>query len=290
MAQQLFLPCEVVKKSNALARARWSAESVWEPRLVALLASQVRADDTDFHVYEVPVSAIMREREKRIKGGTSGGKDFKEIEAVVDRVMGRVLTIKDEKGRGWTKYNVFSKCRYRAEDHVLELGFHPDLRPHYLNLKEKFAQWNLLEFLMLPSIYSQRIFEILKSWDDKPDVTITITDLHEMLDIPSSLRRFPDFRRRVLEKAHQDIHKNTNLRFEWEPIKEGKAVTKIKFTFDKKRALYVATKKESEIQAKQSKINNENFKRYLQCFNVHGSSCLGGHQTKEVCDMCKKFR
>ena len=39
--RQLPLPGEIVKKSNALARARWSADSVWEPRLVALLASKL---------------------------------------------------------------------------------------------------------------------------------------------------------------------------------------------------------------------------------------------------------
>ena len=62
--KQLPLPGEIVKKSNALARARWSAESVWEPRLVALLASKVRADDTDFHVYEVPVTELMGRQRK----------------------------------------------------------------------------------------------------------------------------------------------------------------------------------------------------------------------------------
>ena len=152
--KQLMLPGEIVKKSNALARARWSAESVWEPRLVALLASKVRQDDTDFQVYEIPVGEIMR--------GSTGGKDYREVESVVDRVMSRVLTIRDDKG--WTKYNVFSRCRYRAKDAVLELGFHPDLRPHYLNLQKHFAQYNLLEYLTLPSIYSQRMFEFLKSW------------------------------------------------------------------------------------------------------------------------------
>ena len=146
--KQLVLPGEIVKKSNALARARWSAESVWEPRLVALLASKVRADDTDFHVYEIPVSEVMRDGER-------GGRDYREVEGVVDRVMSRVLTIKDEKGRGWTKYNVFSRCRYRPDEGILELGFHPDLRPHYLNLQKHFAQFNLMEYLVLPSIYSQ---------------------------------------------------------------------------------------------------------------------------------------
>jgi plasmid replication initiation protein len=222
MPKQLLLPGEIVKKSNALARAHWSIESVWEPRLVALLASKVRTTDTDFQVYEIPVSEILR---------GSSGQDYREIETVVDKVMSRVLTIKDE--NGWTKYNVFSRCRYKKKEGILQLGFHPDLKPHYLNLQERFVKWNLMEYLMLPSVYSQRIFEILKSWDDKPEVVIPLVDLYEMLDAPKTLRRFSEFRIRVLEKAHKDILKNTDLRFEWEPIKKGRAVVAIRFIFFK---------------------------------------------------------
>lgn len=277
---QLPLPGELVKKSNALIRARWSADSIWEPRLVALLASKVRVDDTDFHVYEIPASEIMKD---------VGGKNYKELEVVIDKVMSRVLTIRDAKG--WSKYNVFSRCRYRKVDGMLELGFHPDLRPHYLNLKKHFAEWNLLEFLMLPSIYSQRIFEFLKSWDDKPYTTISISDLHEMLDVPDSLRaNFKDFRRRVLEKAHKDITTKTGLMYEWEPIKRGRSVVEIRFVFGVKRALPIAKKKANDALTKQSKKNNAAFKAARACFEDRGPACEGGHQNPSLCDLCLKLR
>ena len=289
--QQLTLHGEIVKKSNALARARWSAESVWEPRLVALLASQVRADDTDFHAYEIPVAAIMREREKRGGGGENGGKDYKEIENVVDRVMSRVLTIKDEKGRGWTKYNVFSRCRYRPTDHVLELGFHPDLRPHYLNLKKNFAEWNLMEYLMLPSIYSQRIFEILKSWDDQPEVILSVADIHEMLDTPNSFRKdFRNFRLRVLEKAHKDIHEHTKLRFEWEPIKVGRSVEKIRFIFSSHRVATTEKVKSDAKEEKRLRLEDQRFLRALECAKKKNGDCSVEDNMPVVCERCKRFK
>jgi len=274
--KQLMLPGEIVKKSNALARARWSAESVWEPRLVALLASKVRQDDTDFQVYEVPVGEIMR--------GSTGGKDYREIETVVDRVMSRVLTIRDK--AGWTKYNVFSRCRYRSEDAILELGFHPDLRPHYLNLQKHFAQYNLLEYLKLPSIYSQKIFEFLKSWDDKPETTIDLQELFEMLEVPSTLQRYPDFRRFVLNRAHNDIHKLTSLEYEWEPIKKGKAVAAIRFVFSGGNKIIVSKKNKSISDHKQSQDNNKYFKAAVEC---HQSGKCNYKPTSKVCTICKKL-
>lgn len=278
--RQLTLPSQIVKKSNALARARWSAESVWEPRLVALLASKVRANDTDFHVYEIHVSEILQ--------GAHSGRHYQEIESVIDKVMSRVLTIRDDDG--WTKYNVFSRCRFRRSEGILELGFHPDLKSHYLNL-QRYMQYNLMEFLLLPSIYSQRIFEFLKSWDDKPETPpIPLTDLHDMLNTPKSLQRYPDFRRYVLEKSHKDITSKTSLRYEWEPIKNGRSVVAIRFIFAKRRALPITQKKEDDAIEKQRSKNNSNFKAATACLKERGAACEGGHQKETVCEVCRKIR
>jgi plasmid replication initiation protein len=224
---------EIVKKSNAIIRSHWQIESVWEPRLVALLASKVHHKDEDFKVYEIPVTELM--------GPHYGGENLKELGAVVDRIMSRVLTIYDGDGKGWTKYNVFSRCRYRSRDGVLELGFHPDLRPHYLQLKERFTQYSLAEFMSLPSIYSQRLYEILKSWSDKSEVEIAIGELCDMLDVPSSFRaNFKDFRRRVLEQSHKNIveREGSSLWYDWEAIKKGRGgkVAAIRFVFNPSKA------------------------------------------------------
>lgn len=279
-AKQLILPGDIVKKSNALARARWSAESVWEPRLVALLASKVRTDDTDFQVYEIPVSEILQ---------STGGRDYREIEAVVDKVMSRVLTIRDD--NGWTKYNVFSRCRYRKKQGMLELGFHPDLRPHYLNLQKQFAQYSLLEYLMLPSIYSQRLFEVLKSWSDKPEVTLALDELHEMLDTPASFRaNFKDFRRWTLEKAYADIHKHTSFGFEWEPVKKGRAVIAVRFYFGGKR-FAIKDEKAKVAKAKESSEKNQIFLAAIECARekvLVDGTCTRADNKRKVCVMCRE--
>lgn len=277
--KQLALPSEVVKKSNALMRCRWSVESIWEPRLVALLASKVQKDDKDFQVYEIPVSDIFQ----NYKGG---GKDYKELEKIADSLMSRVITIYDDDG--WTKYNVFSPCRFHRSKGVLEIKFHPDLLPHYLQLQKKFAQYNLMEFLLLPSTYSQRLFEIIKSWDDKQEIEISILDLHEMLNVPQSLRKdFRNFRIRVLEKAHKDISECTSLRYEWEPIKKGRAVVAVRFIFAKKRALPVEKKKQDDAKVKQSRTTGEAFTTAIACYQERGNECRGGHQKAAVCSLCR---
>jgi hypothetical protein len=223
---------EIVKKSNALIRAHWTIESVLEPRIVAILASKVHVKDEDLKVYEVPVSEVL--------GAKYGGHDVRELEAVVERIMGRVLTIQESPTRR-VRYNVFSKCVIDTKKSVLELEFHADLKPHYLQLKEKFTQYSLAEFMSLPSTYSQRLYEFLKSWCDKPEVVAELAGLHDMLDTPKSFRAdFKAFRLRVLEQAHKDIvdREGSSLWFDWEPIKggKGKKVTAVRFVFSESKA------------------------------------------------------
>ena len=283
--QQLLLSGGIVKKSNALARARWSAESVWEPRLVALLASKVRADDTDFQVYEIPVAELIGMSER-----VPSGRTYMELAGIVDRVMSRVITINDGENGGWIKYNVFSRCRYNAEKGTLELRFDPDLKPHYLNLQRNFAQYKLLEYLMLPSIYSQRIFEILKSWADRTEIVISIDELHDMLGTPESLRKkFPDFRRRVLEKAHRDILHTTTLMYEWEPVKQGRAFVAIRFIFSGSKRLAMQKEKELKERWKQSAKNNASVVRAVACIREKGGECDERTNRRKVCEVCQRF-
>lgn len=270
----------LIKKSNALARARWEAQSIWEPRLVALLASKIKWDDEDFAVYEIHVSELF--------GQKYGGREIKELEKAVNNAMSRVLTIKDSKG--WSKYNLFSRCRFRSDEGILELGFHPDLKQHYLQLK-MYVKYNLVDFLKLPSVYSQRLFEILKSWSDKPEVIIPIAELHEMLATPASQQKdFRQFRIRVLEKVQADMKKYVNFKFEWLPIKQGRAVTSIRFIFTRLKMADAEEKRHALKEKEDREKSSAEFLKYVVCYSMHGIACEGGHENEAVCQICRRLR
>lgn len=265
-----------VTKSNALLRCRWDVESVLEPRIVAILASQVSPSDKEFQEYRITVSEIFQ---KKIIGGS----EFSELEKVADRLMTRVITIYDDEG--WTKYNVVSPCRFNRKKGVLAVKFHPDLLPHFLNLKRNFAKYSLEEFLDLPSIYSQRIFEFLKSWNDRDEVEVPLTELHEMLFCPESFRKdFAQFRRRVLEKAYLDITQRTTFRFRWETIKSGKAVSSVRFVFEKRKRDEIESKNNEKTSSKRNKL----FLAASRCAKEKGGICVHHERSPEVCKFCEE--
>lgn len=240
--RQLTLPGDIVKKSNAAARARWGSGSVWEKRLVAQVASRVRTDDVDFQEYEIPVAQLLRESD-------AGGKIHKVVKKTCKALMARVIELPLPEVNGWEMYNVFSWCKYDGKKGTVTARFDPGMKPHFLELKSNFTEYGLIEFLMLPSTYSQDLFELLKSWDDKPEVLIDLAYLHEQFVCPTALRaNFAAFRRRVLEKASKDIHKLTSLRYEWQPIKKGKAVVAVRFVFGGKAREVVKVEKEEAVK------------------------------------------
>ena len=277
--RQLTLPGPIVKKSNQLARAAWPAQSVFEPRLVALVASRVTVADEDFKEYKIPIDELFRE---------DGGETIKRVEAVTDSLQSRVITIPDEDG--WTKYNVFIKSKLSMSERCVIAQFHPDLKTHYLALKGHFTQYSLFEFLLLPSVYSQRICEILKSWQPSyPEVTLPLLELYEQLDVPNSHKKdFGNFRKRVLVQAHRDIHKHTSLRYEWEPIKRGRSVVGVRFVFTEKRVGQVVNTKKKKAVTDESAKKNAAVKAAIACFAKCQAQCTPRAGLLQ-CDVCKRY-
>lgn len=277
--KQLMLPVEV-KKSNAIIRAKWQPQTVWEPRLVALVAAQIKPSDKDFQTYKIPLVDMMGVD----SADSMGGNDYARLRDVAKRIVGSVICIENEEAQEFDIYGIFSKCTYRKG--AISVQFHPDLKPHFLQLKDHFTRYNLLEFMLLTSVYSQRMFEILSSWRDKPEITLDLVDLQDRLGVPDSFRnRYPDFRRKVLEPAHKNITAKTSFVYEWEPVKKGRAVIGVRFVFSKKRVAEVEAKEESKDAQKAMQEANLLFKKALAC--KASGPCTTPKKNK-VCKVCRE--
>ena len=284
--QQLTLPGTTVKKSNAMARARWQPESIWEPRIVALVASKVRVTDEDFLTYRIPVAEFAG-----VSNESLSGFQYQEIRKSIEHLGKATIRIEGNKPRNFRQYNIFSMCGY--EDGYLIARFDPDLKPHFLGLGEKFTEYSLMQYLMLPSGYSQQIFEFLKSWANvkSGDVLVSVAELHELLNTPESFRKdFRQFRVYVLEKAHKDIHQHTSLRFEWQPVKAGRTVEAIRFLFAPGRKAIAEAETKKVLEEKRRRLQNQRVIKALECAKAKGGECDTQDNKRLVCKMCLQFQ
>lgn len=280
---QLSLPGQIVKKDNRLIRTRICVDSVDAGRILANLISCIRTDDkTVRDSYSVAAKEFLTD---------ASGRGYVRLKALCRELAKATAEVEepdpDEDHPIFHARPFFADIKYRKG--FVTAIFNPIMAPYLLQLKACFTQYNLIEYLQLPSIYSQRIFEILKSWQNVPEVIISISDMHKMLNTPESFRtNFKDFRRFVLEKAHNDILEKTKLRYEWEPIKVGRSVEKIRFIFSSKKISLTEKDKDKAKQEKQVRLRNARFVRAVRCFEVKGKECREQTEKRIVCKLCRE--
>jgi plasmid replication initiation protein len=239
-------------------------------------------------VYELPVRDFITD---------SGGRSYTEVKKLC-RELGGTFAETEGRKNGKPVFKVFPFFeRIEYHDGIIKAVFNKGMSPMLIALKTHFTKYNLLEYLKLPSVYSQRMFEILKSWNSEPEVEIPLSELHRMLTTPVSFRaNFFEFRRRVLEKAHKDITEKTKLRYEWEPIKKGRRIAAIRFTFGPgRKALAEAAaqqKAEAERKAKEEKKSIAVTKAAAaaaKCARAKSSRCVRQDNRKGVCAVCVRM-
>ena len=283
---EIVEPREIVKADNELFRAKYGMKNTLAGRIFMAFASLVDENDIategrgNFIRYSIPASSVIGDID-------AGGDYYKELKKAAHSLLDQKLFRKIGKN-GFQGYTLFATIIY--ENGIITGEFHQELKPFFLEVKKKFTRLSLNQYLKLPSVYSQQMFGFLQSWHDQPEIEVPVQELHEMLDTPESFRKdFRNFRLRVLEKAHKDITGLTSLRYEWEPIKKGRAVVAVRFIFSRRRALPVAKAKESEAQAQGSARNNRAFNAAVACAERKGQCCTQQDNKPGVCSVCVKL-
>jgi plasmid replication initiation protein len=272
----------IIKQSNEFARNKLNLRNLMAARVLACLFSTVREDDANFQDLTVSAKSILAH---------TGGSDYKTLKISCDKLLHCILEQKPDDKSEFRKYRLFSAMGY--EDGRVFVKFHPDIKPFLLGLRSNFMEYDLQEFLRLPSIYSQKLFEYLKSWDDCVERIEDLKAIYALLGIPEYIRaNFRDFRCRILDKAHQDISKLTSLRYEWEAIQKGvgktSPVTAIRFIFSPGRQ---ARSQKAKQEARNREIQAERNKLFLEsakCFTGK-PDCITPKKTGK-CAVCYKVR
>lgn len=288
--QQLTLPGEIVKKHNELVRSKINISSKTASRILACLVAAIRHGDTQFkEVYTVPVKNYLPPD----KDGTAGSQ-YKLVKEACRELIGATVEKEwpdpDNPDGDPIFYTMpfLTSIKYRKGN--VEAKFNPEMSELLLQLRQFFTEYNLMEYLTLPSTYSQRLFEILKSWASLPEKVLSVAELHKLLDTPPSFRAdFKAFRVRVIEKAHKDILAHTSLRFEWEPVKAGRSVEAIRFIFSAKRQALAQEVQEDAKEDKRRRLQTQRMRRALDCAKTKKGDCRTMDNKPIVCKACHHF-
>jgi hypothetical protein len=227
---------KVVVQHNALVNARFDLSTV-EMRLFMAMLSRIGRDDNEFREMQIPLTEIVA-----LSGRRPSAKDYQQVAGMCDQLVSRILHIeRPPEGRrrrerrasatpDFDKIPLMAYAKYRGEEGALRVRFNDEVMPYLLQLHQNFTKAQVVQLLKLKSPHSYRIYWLLKEYATFGVRVLGVEELKSILNLDGQYKQFPLFRLRVLDRAQQELSQ-TDLPFEYELLRDGKAVTQIKFLF-----------------------------------------------------------
>jgi plasmid replication initiation protein len=215
-----------IKKSEILVRSRYKLKPL-AIKLITSLISAVQDKDTPEQEYIFSVSNFVDLAELK------GKAYYKELEKAAEELF-KPFKI-NQNGKDWDMVNWVRKCKYRHGTGTISFQIHEDILPLIKNLKKgNYLKYDLSNILRLRGEYSIRIYEMLKDvyninarYGKSASEIYTIQYLRDAFNIPKSYR-YHDIKRVILV-SQENLLKYTDIKFDFEEIKVGRAVHSLKF-------------------------------------------------------------
>jgi hypothetical protein len=229
----IISPRPEVRQHNALINSSFVLNTLEWRAFTAILA-RIQPDDEEFKEYFIPAPELV--------GDETGGSAYQQIKGLAKRLLNRTLYVEllGPNGERVSKpdyeyISFITKARYMRQRGGLFVKVNPDFIPYLLQLTQRgnFTKSLTKELKSLSSSHSFKIYWLLSEYRTFGTRTITVEDLRFRLGIRADeyADRFNNFKAKVLDKAQEELA-DTDLCFEMELLREGKAVKQIRFTFN----------------------------------------------------------
>lgn len=229
----------LIVTSNDLLEAKYDF-TLWQKRIFIYMVSRIGKEDKDFSMQRIYISELLG------FFGSRGGKDYDVIRKLPRDMFEkevRVPYFTDAGHKRWYVKRIITEYTEPddavEENNYIEMRFHSDLKPYLLELNSRFSKYDIRNVLELGSVYSFRMFEILKSRHEiqkayQPHIEASIIefDLEEfkaILSVEGKYKLYADFKRFALDRAQRDLAEYCDIIFALKEVKKGKRVATLQF-------------------------------------------------------------
>jgi plasmid replication initiation protein len=221
----------LVISSNDLVHAKYDL-TLWQKRVFVYAISQLEKNKTHFEPIRMNIKDII----KFFKASDGALAYNAIIEA--PKSLDRTIEVPYISEKGFLRYGFVKLVQQytipaddKSENQYIEIEFNDALRPHLLELKEKFLKYDISNVIELQSTYSFRMYEILKSHEFQKSIQFDIEYLRSVLEVKNIYKSYKDFKRRIIDKAQLDLSKYCDITFTYEEKKgtKGKKIEAILF-------------------------------------------------------------
>ncbi|MBU3130441.1 replication initiation protein [Clostridium tagluense] len=215
-------------RPNGLIEARHELTSK-ENNIIDLVLNTIKDDNK--YKYEID---IEKYKKVYILGSTNVYRDLKNTTNELFEKHNK-FSIKDKLTGRERKFVWFSMLEYIPNEGKIMFEVGDTLKTMMLEMKKRI--YYKIEYpINFKSLYSKRIYYMLKSFEDTGWRIDKIEDLKYKLNCPETYKNFAIFKLKVLDMAQKEINNASDINFAYEPIKTGRKVTSIKFTITTNKA------------------------------------------------------
>lgn len=124
------------------------------------------------------------------------------------------------------------RATYKKNEGWVELAWWHEVLPHLTGLSKEFTEYQLRQTHALRSIYSWKLLELLTKFEKTGWAQYTIEDFATAMEATTKQREnFAAIRRKIIEPAVKELQEKDGWLIQWHPIKTGRKVTAVRFSF-----------------------------------------------------------
>ncbi len=251
---------KLVVQHKGLINGRFDFTTLNELRIFIYMLLQINKDDKSFRMVKIPC-AHLHGKKKRVH--------YDDIKAATKTLVKKTIEVESRDKNGKRVYEaipLMAISRYTDGEGYLYAKFNDEATPYLLGLKENFAASKYRFWASIKSVYSYRVYWLLKQYDDWGKFSVEVEHFRQMLVLENKYEKYPDLRKRVIIPIQKDL-KNTDMAFTYDEDKEGsRSVKKLTFYFHNKQARQSKSpaNPKSSVQSAQRSID---FQQHEFCAN-----------------------
>ena len=220
---------QLVRKGNELVEARYKFD-IWETRLYGKMLTMIKPSDSDLLEYKIYVGELLKDI-----GLSDAGENYVAVKEAARKLLTKTIKIRRQTSEGEKEFEtgflngVDSFVDPKDGSHIT-IQFHPNLKPYLLELQERYLQYDIRNLWGLNSVYSVRMYELLKQYEKIKKRYFTLDDLKYRLAIdPAEYKKYSHFKDKILLRAQADLGNHTDISFSFEEHKTGRQITAYTF-------------------------------------------------------------
>jgi len=226
-----------IVKSNTLNEMRYTQMTPSQQRLFLIYLSKINPQDETTRVVEFKLNEYARIMQFKQANVT------RLIEAAKKLVSLTITVVDKNEENGLSEFvtcSLFKHFKLRKDENsewIVSIDCNDDVVKLMFDLKKYFFKYKLWNVLQLASPNQQRMYELMKQYENAGAREISVKDLREFLGLkPKEYQVWQNFKVRILEASQVALQNSTDIKFTWEVAGKrgaGGKINTLKFNIEK---------------------------------------------------------